>query len=45
VYKWLARWRAASGCFTTEDRRTAEATAGGDASELMRKIAANPDDY
>jgi len=34
-----------SGCFTTEARRTAEATAGGDASELMRKIAANPGDH
>ena len=41
----LARGPRKSGCFTTEVRRTAEATAGGAASELMRKIAANPGDH
>jgi len=33
-------WRAgaASGCFTTEGRRTAEATAGGDSADLTQKV-------
>jgi hypothetical protein len=37
AYKWLARWQAASGCFTTAARRTGEATAGGDAADLRHK--------